>query len=73
MSNDGDSDTQRYKKKVWMFWRDINGPLDIRIKEHEAKKAADAGCQCDIKTKLVGDGCEHCNPELAAYYKETEE
>lgn len=23
-------------------------------------------CNCDLRTKLVGDGCEICNPELAA-------
>lgn len=23
-------------------------------------------CNCSLRTKLVGDGCELCNPELAA-------
>ena len=23
-------------------------------------------CNCDLRTKLVGDGCEVCNPKLAA-------
>jgi hypothetical protein len=25
----------------------------------------DATCQCGLATRLVGDGCERCNPQLA--------
>lgn len=21
-------------------------------------------CKCDLMTKLVGDGCQHCNPQI---------
>ena len=30
-------------------------------------------CKCDMRTKLVGDGCEFCNPELADELKEQTE
>ena len=26
-------------------------------------------CNCNLRTKLVGDGCEDCNPELAAQFE----
>lgn len=30
-------------------------------------------CNCDLRTKLVGDGCQYCNPELAAELSKQEE
>lgn len=29
-------------------------------------------CTCNFRQRLVGDGCAHCNPELAAEMKEPE-
>jgi len=29
-------------------------------------------CTCDLRTRLVGDGCSVCNPEYAAQFKEDE-
>ena len=28
-------------------------------------------CKCSMRIKLVGDGCEVCNPEYAAQFKES--
>lgn len=29
-------------------------------------KTTPEGCRCDMRTKLLGDGCEFCNPKLVA-------
>lgn len=29
-------------------------------------------CNCDLRTRLVGDGCEVCNPELAESLEQPE-
>ena len=29
-------------------------------------------CTCDLRTRLIGDGCSVCDPEYAAQFKEDE-
>ena len=39
-----------------------NDPTETaRPREYEM-----SDCKCDMRTKLVGDGCHVCNPKLAA-------
>jgi len=30
-------------------------------------------CKCDLRTKLVGDGCQYCNPAYAEWVTKPEE
>jgi hypothetical protein len=42
----------------------------LREKHAEIKAAEQRHCQCDMRTKLVGDGCSVCNPKLAEELRE---
>ena len=41
-------------------------PAAIRELLAEMDRLRGLLCQCDMRTRLVGDGCEFCNPQLAA-------
>lgn len=45
-------------------------PVRIMFRaERVGSDISERKCKCNLKTKLVGDGCSVCNPELAAEYR----
>lgn len=40
--------------------------LDLLKAIYERPATQKMDCSCDLRTKLVGDGCQGCNPALAA-------
>lgn len=42
------------------------------VHRDDHKGGQTAQCQCDMRTKLVGDGCSVCNPEKAKEYMDDE-
>lgn len=39
----------------------------------KGQKPRERECKCSLRTKLVGDGCDVCNPELAERYRQEAE
>ena len=46
--------------------RKVVAELAERHKAPQKPAAPLRECKCDLRTKLVGDGCDVCNPEYAA-------
>jgi hypothetical protein len=42
----------------------------IAPQESSTEAPSAENCECNLRTKLVGDGCETCNPEKAAEYSQ---
>ena len=47
--------------------------LNQQIEAAERVANREPECNCDMRTKLIGDGCSTCNPEFARDHSEDED
>jgi len=63
------TDTGGYSTYEYRCGDELDAAIDAALSP-PASDAADSGrvCKCNLRTKLVGDGCHICNPEYAAQF-----
>ena len=61
-----------YEETAW-FGPTPKGAAAITALRAALAQQAEPVCKCDPRTRLVGDGCEVCNPELAAELAQEQE
>jgi hypothetical protein len=68
--------TWRYKGSDGLWYKTI--PIDVAVIEAQPlytapPSSAETKCRCDVRTKVLGDGCEVCNPEYSAEHSQSAE
>ena len=45
----------------------------MTVADSKDKRTWETECECNLREKLVGDGCRWCNPEYAKQFERDEE